>query len=159
MAGVQPRAAPVRQSLRGNSLLRSYVHAGLGALANGDRTRIAQDIRPQFADSLDLDSALRARYPTQNRWDYLLGHETSGQVIGLETHSARSDQISTVIEKRRMAREQLSLHFKPGAKVHKWLWVSSGRAHFADTEKTRRRLDQHGIQFVGSQVLAKHLIP
>jgi hypothetical protein len=35
--------------------------------------------------------------------------------------------------------------------------VASGKVHFADTEKARLRLDQNGIKFVGTRVLAKHL--
>jgi 6-phosphogluconate dehydrogenase len=37
----------------------------------------------------------------------------------------------------------------PQARIAAWLWVASGKVHFADTEKVRRRLDQSGIEFVG----------
>ncbi len=33
------------------------------------------------------------------------------------------------------------------------------KVHFADTEKPRRQLDQNGIEFVGTKVMAKHLPP
>jgi len=79
------------------------------------------------------------------------------KVIAVEPHSAKQDQISRVIEKRRQARDQLKAHLLPGARVTQWLWVASGSVQFADTEKARRLLDQNGIEFVGRQVRAKHL--
>ena len=48
-------------------------------------------------------------------------------------------------------------HLREGARVTKWLWVASGEVHFANTERTRHRLDQNGIEFVGTRVAARHL--
>ena len=92
-----------------------------------------------------------------NRWDYLLGHAPSGKVVAVEPHSAKQDEITTVINKRAAAREQMRAHLNDGARVAKWLWVASGKVHFANTEKARLRLDQHGIEFVGTKVTSKHL--
>jgi hypothetical protein len=114
-------------------------------------------VREAFDDSLDLDEAMRPGHDQENRWDYLLGHGASREVIGLEPHSARGDQVGTVIGKRKAAMTQLTGHLKTGARVSRWLWVASGRVLFADTERARRRLDQHGIQFVGTRLLQKHL--
>jgi len=61
-----------------------------------------------------------------------------------------------VIKKKEAARDQLQTHLLQGTGVAQWLLVASGRVYFADTEKARR-LDQHGIQFVGKKGLPKHL--
>lgn len=148
---------PVRRILKDTSPLQNVVMDGLGGVQDGDRDYIDTDIRRFFADSLDLDKAMKANHPEENRWDYLLGHRPSGKVIGLEPHSAKEDQVSTVIAKRTEAINQLREHLKPGGCIAAWLWVASERIHFADTEKARRRLDQNGIQFVGTKVLLKHL--
>ena len=87
----------------------------------------------------------------------MLGHEPSGELVAVEPHSAKQDEITTVIKKRSAAREQLKDHLREGARVTKWLWVASGKVHFADTEKVRRLLDQNGIEFVGTKVAMKHL--
>jgi hypothetical protein len=110
-----------------------------------------------LADSLDLDEALRKGREQVNRWDYLVGHGPSGQVVAVEPHSARDGEIETVIKKRSAAREQLRAHLRDGAVISKWLWVASGTVHFAATERVARRLDQSGITFVGKMVMAKHL--
>lgn len=136
---------------------RAHVEDALGAMKNAHRSYIDAALRSEFSDSLDLDEALRANHNQENRWDYLLGHSQSAKVLALEPHSARHDEISTVIAKRKAARTQLRTHIKPDACIAAWLWVASGRVHFADTERARRRLDENGIQFVGTRVLRRHL--
>jgi hypothetical protein len=126
-------------------------------METGHRRYLDEEIRGDFDDSLNLDEALREGHEQENRWDYLLGYEPSSEVVAVEPHSAKQDQVSTVIRKRSAARQQLRKHLKQGARIHSWLWVASGKVHFADTEKARRRLDQNGIRFVGGKVLAKHL--
>lgn len=155
--GDRARKTPVRNGLRERSPLQREVRDGLGALRRGDRGFLALDVRQSFADSLDLDSALRSQYPQENRWDYLLGHGTSEQIIAFEPHSARQAEISAVIRKRQKARDQLAGHLKTSTKIDKWLWVASGKNQFANTEKTVRLLDQEGIEFVGGRVLFRHL--
>jgi len=136
---------------------RAAVEDGLLAVKAGDKEFIDPSVRATFADSLDLDAALQAEYPQDNRWDYLLGHQPSRSVVGIEPHSAKQREVSTVIAKRRAAQEHLRVHLKPGQRVATWLWVASGKVQFADTEKIRLRLDQEGVAFVGTRVLAKHL--
>lgn len=151
------RATPVRRALQSSSPLLSAVKDGLGAIEAKDRDCFDEAVRSAFADSLNSDEALRPGHDHENRWDYLLGHEASQQVIGVEPHSAKEDQVGKVIQKRARAIEQLRDHFRDGARVANWLWVASGAVHFASTEKTRYRLAQNGIEFVGTKVLPKHL--
>jgi hypothetical protein len=153
-----PRSTtPVRRALQATSPLLSQVRDGLEAVKRKDRSYLAQDVRRAFADSLDLDAALQEKHPEENRWDYLLGHAPSEEVIGVEPHSAKQDEISTVIAKKKAAKAQLAEHLQSRKRVARWLWVASCKVHFADTEKARRLLDQNGIEFVGRRVLARHL--
>jgi len=139
-----------------NSFLHDEVCDGIQAVEGSHHKHLDATIRGDFADSLDLDKAMQPGHEQENRWDYLLGHLPSAAIVALEPHFAKHDQISTVIQKKEAARVQLRDHLKPGKRVARWLWVASGRVHFANTEKDVRRLDQKGIQFVG-KVLAKHL--
>ncbi len=110
-------------SLREESSLLVSVEDGLGALRNPHRDYLDDAIRGAFADSLDVDEALKAGHEQENRWDYLLGHAPSAEVVALEPHSAKQDEITTVIKKRRAALDQLKDHLKvyrtrfPGHKV------------------------------------------
>lgn len=152
-----PQLTPVRASLKPESSLLTSVRDGIQALKSSHRAYVEATIREVFADSLDLDSALQAGREQEHRWDYLLGHAPSKAVIGLEPHSAKNDEVSTVIAKRKAALVQLRHHLKPGAKVTAWLWVASGNVDFQPLEKARLRLDQNGIGFVGKQLVKKHL--
>ncbi|HRI64872.1 MAG TPA: hypothetical protein PK156_11540 [Polyangium sp.] len=148
---------PVRSALRERSPLRILVEDGLIAVKKTDRDCFDDKIRADFADSLDVDKAFERGHENENRWDYLLGHAPSGEVIAVEPHSAKQDEVSAVIRKRTAARQQLGPHLCNGAKISKWLWVASGKVHFANTEKTKLQLDQNGIELVGKKVLSKHL--
>jgi hypothetical protein len=150
-------ATPVRRALRGDSTLLPCVQDGLGAVESSHRAYFEATIRSAFGDSLNADEALREDHDADNRWDYLLGHEASDAIVAVEPHSAREDEVGTVIKKRLAAIEQLRTHVRDGVKIAKWLWVASGKVHFANTEKARRRLDQNGIEFVGTRVMTKHL--
>lgn len=148
---------PVRRALRAGSTLLPAVADGLEAVKRAHHDYFDQEVRRDFADSLDLDEATRQGRERENRWDYLLGHQRSGELVAIEPHSAKEDEITTVIRKRTAAREHLKGHLREGARVTRWLWVASGKVQFADTEKARRRLDQNGIEFVGTRVAARHL--
>jgi hypothetical protein len=158
-----PSSAPrnVGNALRGifepTSVLLERIQDGLGAMRAGDRDCIEIELRPEFGHSIDLDEALREGHDREHRWDYLLGHEPTSAVIAVEPHSAKDDELSRVIAKRKAARDQLSGHLRANGRIAVWLWVASGRVRFADTEKTRRILDQNGIQFAGTRVLRRHI--
>jgi len=130
---------------------------GLGAVISSHRDYFDEGIRTSFADSLDVDQALKLGREQENRWDYLLGHEASRQVIGVEPHSAENSEITTVIKKLKAARRQLQEHLRDGVLVSKWLWVASGKVQFAPVEKATLQLAQSGIKFVGKKVTKKHL--
>ena len=142
----------VRRSLIADSQLQSRVKDGLQALKSVDRVRVAVDIRTRFEDSIDIDAAFEAANPTDNRWDYLLGDKPTGRMIGVEPHSAKSDEVSTVIAKKDRAREHLRPHLRKGCQVFEWFWVSSGTVHFPDMDRTEKRLAQANITFVGRQL-------
>lgn len=147
---------PVRASLRDDSELRPQVQDGLQGLNTGDIDYLEGSLRQEFADSLNLDMALSGEFPNEPRWDYLVGHRPSCKVVGVEVHPA-GGQVSDVIEKKRAACHQLGPHLRDGHGVALWLWVASGSVGFLDMERVRRRLDQAGITFAGSRILAKHV--
>lgn len=149
-------SGPVARALKG-SYLESGICPGIQALPAGNRKHVSEALRPEFRDSLDLDAATRPRYPTDARWDYLLGHRSTEQVIAIETHSAHTSEVSLVIEKRAAARRHLSDQLRPGETIAAWYWVASGPANFSPFDKIVNRLNQHGIQFVGGRLESKHL--
>src|SRR5688572_13949441 len=133
-------STPIRRALVPGSRLRDLVRNGIDAIERSHHDYIDLGVRSVFSDSLALDDAMQEEYPHQNRWDYLLGHGSSDLLIGLEPHSAKEDQVSRVILKRRAAIDQVTPHLRAGRKIDAWMWVASGKVYFADTEKTKLRL-------------------
>jgi len=150
--------SPLSGALKRTSKLRAQMQRGLGALNDADRRRIDKDAKSEFSESLDLDEAMRPRYPLENRWDYLLGHEPSNRVVALEPHSATSGEVAVIIAKKERAKVHLRTELEPDAHVSQWFWVASGRVDFAPFEKAKLRLDQAGITFVGRTLQKKHLV-
>lgn len=148
---------PLRAALRPTSQLLPFVADGITALRKEHRALLEESVKADLADSLDLDAGLQAAHPQENRWDYLLGHEPSAEVIALESHTATDGQVTVLIAKREAARRQLRAHLRDGAGPSAWIWVTEGPVGFARTEKATLRLDQAGITFAGRKVLAKHL--
>ena len=152
-----PRRTPVREALAAQSTLAVHVQDGMGAVKDKDKKLIDASIRTQFADSLDTDEAFRVGRDQEPRWDYLLGHENRS-LIAVEPHSAKTDEIQAVINKKRALRQQLNGHLKDGTDISKWLWVASGTICFPRGSIYQLKLSQAGIKFVGRSVLAKHLV-
>ncbi|MCC7140996.1 MAG: hypothetical protein IT349_02745 [Candidatus Eisenbacteria bacterium] len=121
-------------------------------MKSADKSHLDEEIRKDFADSLDIDDGLLEGHEQENRWDYLLGYSPTQAVVAVEPHSARTDEITTLIRKKAAAREQLRSHLQDGTRIAVWIWVASGDVQFADTEKAQRRLDEKGI------ILARKII-
>ena len=122
-----------------------------------DRKRIDPAVRERFVDGIDADEALRLAHPTERRWDYVLGDEKGGQLVGIEPHPAASGEVSSVIDKKRNAERWLGDHLREGRRVARWLWVGTGKTSLPLGDKVRLRLAQQGIRFVGKAVKATHL--
>jgi hypothetical protein len=147
---------PIRSILT-TGTLSQQVKPGLSALKSTDKKHVEDAIRQRFADTLDIDTAFLQTHAADNRWDYLLGDEESSTVVALEPHSAKSDEVSTVIKKKQKALEQLRPHLKAGKGIHRWFWVASGTVQFPNVDKVEKRLAEHGITFVGPILKKKHL--
>jgi hypothetical protein len=101
-------------------------------------------------DSLNLDGATSAEYPNANRWDYIVAVRATRTLVAVEPHSARDDEIATVIAKKQHSSRVLRDHLKEEWRISAWIWVSSSRVKFSKMDPALRRLNQNGIRFAGS---------
>lgn len=148
-------SGPVTRAL-GSSQLATAIKGGLQAMG-AYSGRVDGAIRRAFVDSIDLDEATRPAHPNDHRWDYLIGHATTSNVVGVEVHSAETSQVSVVIEKKKRSRTHLQPHLAAGTSVAAWYWVASGKVSFPTFDKQKIRLAQEGSAMVGSSLQAKHL--
>ena len=152
------RQTSIRNHLKADSSLQPLVRDRLDALDRSHRSYIDGSIHGAFVDSLNLDAALLASHPQANRWDYLLGLDEPAVMIGLEPHSAKDDEVQTVLKKRQAAIQHLAPHLlRADRKVKEWFWVASGTVKFAPSGKALFRLNQGGVKFVGRALTKKHL--
>lgn len=149
--------SPIRRALKADSALQKRTRDGLNALEKRHRLLIEDSIKRRFQDSLDLDAAFTPEHANENRWDSVLGDGKKSQLVGLEPHSAKAGEVSTVIRKKQKALEQLKGHLRPGKSVRRWFWVSPGAVQFPVLDRVQLQLAQENIRFVGEQLLAKHL--
>ncbi len=133
----------VRDSPLGPSICQ-----GLRAVKREHRAHIDGAIRRDFADSLDLDAALKHDHPDEPRWDYLLGHLPSEKVVALEVHPFRGDTVEEVIDKKQRALEQLEPHLHRGHGIARWYWAATG-PRLPPTGSASRLLADKGIFYVG----------
>lgn len=157
MSADKRAATPVRAALKKASALQPRVCDGLGAMKAADKLLLHADIRPTFADSLDLDSAFAVSNPSDHRWDYLLGHRATKQVFAVEPHPVSDGEVKVLVGKRNAAEAQLKDHLREGARVEKWFWLTSGTVPDAGSLKNSAILTQNGIEMPRRTLLAKHL--
>ena len=67
---------PLSAAIQPSSALHAHVKPGIQSIAEAGLIAMAN--RSDFSQSIDLDNALAPDHPTENRWDYLLGHSPSG---------------------------------------------------------------------------------
>lgn len=146
----------MHRALKG-SYLAAAIRDGVQAIPSDKRRHISESVRSDFLDSLDLDEASRPRHPNDARWDYLLGHASSSEIVAIETHPAETSQVSVVIQKRTASLGHLRDQLGAGHRVAAWYWAASGRVDFVPHEKMVHRLSENGIQFIGGRLEAKHL--
>lgn len=151
------KSRPLSSSFAATSFLRDKVRNGIAAVASADRSLLHDEVKNRISESLDLDTELQATYPTQHRWDYLVGDSLTASVVAIEPHTAGTGEVGEVIAKKRAAVNQLSGHLNASARVRKWIWVSSGPVQIFPLDKVGFRLDQAGITLAGRIVLPKHL--
>ena len=107
----------------------------MGAIKGKDRELLAEELRQQVGDSLDLDGAMQAESPNAHRWDYLLSLPDSSKIIGVEPHPATDSEVGLVIDKKGWAVGCLKQHFQSSYRVGAWYWVSSGKIGLSKTDR------------------------
>lgn len=150
-----PSGTGLRAALVPESDLLPAVREDMSAVARKDRGLFEADVQALVRQSLDLDAALRDRYPNDPRWDYLLSTETL--LFGVEPHKARGSEVGDVIRKKQSAEDHLRGQLRSHVRIQKWLWVTRGKVTLGRTESAYRRLSKAGIEFVGRRVARGHL--
>lgn len=95
-ASSKNRQTPLMAAVEETPDVKGHCKVGLAALkGNSDKVK-ASDTRKLFS-SIDIDSAVKAIYPNESRWDYAI--EYGNEVYFLEVHPGSTSNIVEVLKK------------------------------------------------------------
>lgn len=144
---------PFREAVEATTGLEDAFRPGLEALRARDRACIQCGNTRQLRGSVDLDTALMAAFPNDNRWDYAIAYGTNEAIYWVEIHTGDSHGISEVTKKGQWLRQWLQgnghgLNSEPRNIV----WVSSGPTTFTKSDPKLKLLAAAGVRHVGSRL-------
>ena len=133
----------------------SAYKSGLAALA-GYRAKIEMGDTRKCGGSIDIDAAVAAKYPNDNRWDYALAYD--GEVFFVEVHTAGTGEVDVVLRKLEWLKSWLH-HHAPEINVLKatkktpFYWIQSNGYHIAPNSKQERLIAQKGLRPISKLIL------
>lgn len=124
---------------------------GMQAISSVNREKIIPDNTRSLTGSVDMDKDLRELFPTEHRWDYVVGYNGSDGIekaYFIEVHPAETSEITCVIRKvqnlRAWAERNAADLWNMNAKkeIH---WLSSGRYNLRFNDSHLRKLALAGV--------------
>ena len=124
--------------------LKAAYQKGLQALGSNS-SKIKPGNSKQCEGSVDIYTTLVAAYPNDSRWDYALGY--NGITYFVEVHSAKTDEVKTVIKKLEWLKEFLiqeapELNQEP----KQFHWIASSGNHILPNSSQSRQLTKSGLK-------------
>lgn len=142
-----------RDALRAARLEQAY-RDGLQALREPERAAIECREPRNLTGSINLDEAMREKFPADNRWDYGVGLRQNRQetVVWIEVHPASTAEVKTVIQKlewlKAWLREQAPELGKRTRPANGYIWMATrSGVHIPRNTPEARRLAQAGLGF------------
>lgn len=109
--------------------------AGLQALEGNDSTKIRVQNTRKINGSVNLDACTVEKYPTDNRWDYIIGYKE--MLFFVEIHPASTSNVSEVVKKVVWLKQWLKVKGTPLmtriAKKEPYRWLQQVRWHLLKT--------------------------
>ncbi len=134
--------------------LEGACRKGLQALASDkERDRIRCSSPRGLCGSVNLDAALKDRYPNDPRWDYGIGwkDKRTGEemAIWVEFHDANSHHVNDVIAKAQWLRGWLTKSAPELYRITRrpFRWIATGSVVLTRHSPQARRLAQAGLSY------------
>ena len=130
--------------------------AGFGALRTADRKYLQAENTRRLVGSADLNKALQRNHPSDPRWDYAIGHNSTNAasevVYWVEIHPATEGQVKVVLNKLAWLRTWLR---KSAPRLDSlqcaFVWISSGRTSFTQLSPQAKILAARGLRHIGAR--------
>lgn len=135
--------------------LKTAWQPGLQALRAEDKPHVKAEDTRRLCGSADVDTALLAREPNANRWDFAIGYQHANRgadfIYWVETHTGSDEQIKVVLRKLEWLKNWLRQDGRHLAKFDRDMtWVSSGHTLFTKGSAQVKALAQKGLIYAGA---------
>lgn len=132
-------------------------NAGLQALRQADHRHIQPAESRHLSGSVNLDEALKHRYPSDQRWDYGIGYRSpngsSETVYWVEVHPASSGEVKEVLGKLAWLKNWLGEKApKLNAMRREFVWISSGVTSLTLSSTQAKRFALLGLRHTGRRL-------
>lgn len=123
---------------------------GLQALKNREKEKLRVTDSSKIDGSVDIDNAVKSIYPTENRWDYVVGYDN--KVCFIEVHPAYTSEVSTMEAKLAWLKKWLKekaplLNNMPKTEVP-YVWIQTKGSYILPQSKEARKVSLLGIKMV-----------
>ena len=134
-----------KEAIFATPLLKSDYRNGLQALGNYSNKVRPSDTK-KCEGSVDIDNAVKAIYPNDSRWDYVIGYD--GITYFIEVHSADTSEVASVLKKFRWLKDFLVTDAPELNQQQKkrFYWISSGGNSILKGSPQSRKLALSGIK-------------
>ena len=137
-----------QKAVEGTPDISTAYRSGLQALKRSDRSSVTVTDTMNLDGSLDIDTAVKEKYPNDNRWDYAIGY--SGKVCYVEVHPAYTSEVSTIEKKLKWLKAWLKekapvLDAIPKA-TPAYVWSQTGKGAILPQSSQAKRLATLGIK-------------
>lgn len=136
--------------------LKGSFKEGLRALPKSDKALVDAD-KVELVGSVNVDEALKARFPNSPRWDYAIGIRCAGSnddaIYWIEIHAGSDSELEVIERKldwldRWLAGEGRSLNIRKSRRY----WVSAGKVStylLPNSPRLFRLQRKYGFRFAG----------
>lgn len=136
-----------KEAVEATEEIKNCYQNGLKALGNYSNKIQLGDTK-KCEGSVDIDECVKAKYPQDNRWDYVFSYK--GEVFFVEVHSAYTNEVSVILKKLQWLKDWLNREAPEikslKAKGQAFYWIQSNGYHILPKSSQSRLLAQEGLK-------------
>lgn len=133
--------------------IKGALKPGLSALKGNSKVVRVADTK-LIDGSVDIDEAVRDKYPEDSRWDYVVGY--ADEAFFIEVHPAATSNVDEMVKKVKWLKVWLSSCASELKKLHKkevYYWVPSGRVNILPGSVQYRKIAAYRLQIKNPVVI------
>ncbi|MDE6192862.1 MAG: hypothetical protein K2M83_02605 [Muribaculaceae bacterium] len=126
--------------------IKDNLQKGLSAMGANSKAIKATDTK-LIDGSVDIDNAVKALYPNDARWDYVIGF--ANEALFVEVHPADTKNVTEMVEKVKWLKKWLSASAPMLKELHKsgdFFWIPSGRVKISKGSIQFKQIAANNIQ-------------